>query len=118
MNYALWKLAAVFGLAATITCVLFVDFCNLVYGCGCQSLWKAFDTYCNIHHGPKHCPWCTHGGVGFIISGGFVLATQALVVFKGFGFALLTRFGIALALFPSVGGLAAFVVGFSLGYWS
>ena len=39
--------------AAAFTSVFFIDFCNLVYQCGCRSLWAGADAACNIH---------THGG--------------------------------------------------------
>lgn len=118
MNYPLWKRGLVFAVAATITCLFLVDFCGWIFGCGCQSFWKAFDKYCNIHSGPKHCPWCTHGGMGFLVSGLFVMGTQALVAFKGFGYSLLVRFALCLAAFPTIGGITAWIVGTLQGYWS
>ena len=118
MTYPLWKRAAVFGLAATITGLLLIDFCGWIYGCGCQSIWKSLDKYCNIHHGPKHCPWCTHGGIGFLISAVFVMGTQGLVAFKGFGLSLLMRFILCMTAFPTIGGIVAWIVGSFQGYWS
>ena len=38
-----------FGIAVLFMAVFFVDFCALVFQCGCRSLWNGISTYCNIH---------------------------------------------------------------------
>ena len=112
------KRAAVFAIAALLTGLCLYDFCNWVFACGCQSFWRAGAEHCNIHHGPKHCPWCTHGGAGFVVSGVVVMLAQGWIAFRAAGPSLLVRLALCLAAFPVLGGLVAWFVGFSQGYWS
>ena len=112
------KRAAVFAIAALITGVFLIDFCGWIYSCGCQSFLRAGAANCNIHHGPKHCPWCTHGGMGFVVSAAVVMLGQGWIAFRAVGPSLLVRLALCLAAFPVLGGLVAWFVGFSQGYWS
>ena len=115
---SLQKRAVVFGFAALLSGAFLIDFCGWIYGCGCQSVWKVGALYCNIHTGPKHCPWCTHGGVGFAVTGILVFGTQAWIAFRAAGPSLLVRLGMCIAAFPLVGGLVAYLVGSAQGYWT
>lgn len=75
--------------------------------------------HCNIHHqtGP-HCPWCTHGGSGFVLSMVPVFGTQAWAVFRPGEWSWKRRLLIALAAFPVVGGVLGGITGLLQGYWS
>lgn len=105
-------------LAFAVTSALFINFCDLVYACGCHSLWNGADAHCNIHaHHGKHCPWCSHGMVGY----GLIFAS---IVLPQFGVAWLLRTkswvtGLTATLlgFPVFGGIVAVVVGLWDGYW-
>lgn len=112
------KTAATCLVAFLITSVLFINFCNLVYGCGCESLWAGAATHCNIHakHG-KHCPWCSHGEAGY----GMIFSA---VLLPEFGVAYLARrrrfwpqLGMTVASFPLSGGIVALIIGLMDGYW-
>ena len=114
----MWKRAAVFSVAALFTGAFLIDFCGWIFGCGCQSIWKAMDRFCNIHTGPKHCPWCTHGGVGFLFAAVMVFGTQAWIAFRAVGLPLFIRLALCLFAFPTIGALAAYLVGHLQGYWN
>ena len=104
--------------AFAVTSVLFINFCDLVYACGCHSLWNGADAHCNIHaHHGKHCPWCSHGMSGYSI----IFACIQIPVFA-VAFALRRRSWIeglagTLLSFPVFGGVVALAVGLWDGYW-
>jgi hypothetical protein len=109
----------VFLVAAVFTSLLFINVCDLFYQCGCDAWWAGAAAHCNIHNasGP-HCPWCLDGGVRGYAVYGLVLAVQAAVAFRPGETGWFKRFGLALAAFPLVGGLAALVFGLTTDYWS
>ena len=48
--------------------VLMPPVCNLVFKCGCSWLWTTAAAHCNIHNAaPPHCPWCSHGALGYYV---------------------------------------------------
>lgn len=101
------------------TALLAINFCGTLFQCGCQSAWSAAAAHCNIHqaHGP-HCPWCTHGGAGFVAGMVPVFLVQAWAVFRPGTWGYLTRLAVALVAFPVVGGVLGGTVGWMQGYWS
>lgn len=114
----LLKRLAVFLGAASVASLLFINFCNLVFQCGCRSWWGGAADHCNIHMaGVPHCPWCTYAASGYL-SFAAIVAAQALVAFWPGTWGTGGRLLAALLAFPLVGGLAALVVGLWTGYWS
>jgi hypothetical protein len=110
--------ALIFLAAATLTSALFINFCDLVYQCGCESLWAGAADHCNIHDpDSRHCPWCSIGK-GVYAVWGVIVATQAGVTFGWRGLGLLPRILLALAAFPVTGGILAAIIGLAKGYWS
>lgn len=109
----------VFLVAAGITSLFFINFCNLVYRCGCRSYWNGAAQACNVHHstGPR-CPWCVHGYSGAAIPFGSVLIAQAAAALIPRRLSVWARLAAALLAFPAVGGVAALVFGWLTGYWS
>jgi hypothetical protein len=108
---------AVFLGAAALTSVLFINFCHLVFQCGCRSLWGGAADHCNIHTaGVPHCPWCTSdaGSVSFAA----IVLVQALIAFWPGGGGFPGRLAGAVAAFPVVGGICALVSGLVTGYWT
>jgi hypothetical protein len=106
------------AIAATVlTSVLYLDFCNLMYACGCRSLWAGADAMCNIHRPEsRHCPWCTMGLAGSLFVWLAIVATQALFALRvraGWPMRSLFTFG----AFPVVGGAIAAAIGIAQGYW-
>ena len=101
------------------TAALAINFCATLFQCGCQSFWGGAATHCNINHatGP-HCPWCTHGGAGFVASMVPVFFVQGWAVFRPGLWSWKTRLVIALASFPVVGGSLGGIVGWMQGYWN
>lgn len=109
----------IFLLAATVASVFFIDFCNLMYACGCRSLWAGADTHCNIHHATgRRCPWCAIGLVGGVAVWGAIVGSQAAVVWAWRGEGAITRLVLALAAFPVTGGALALALGWARGYWA
>lgn len=111
--------AGIFVLAAGVASLLFINWCHLVYQCGCRSWWNGAAAYCNIHAPePPHCPWCTQGGAGGFVSFGLIVLSQALAAFwpgaSRYGMRLL----LALAAFPAIGGVTALFYGWLSGYWA
>ena len=102
-----------------VTAALSINFCAMLFQCGCQSFWAGADAHCNIknHVGP-HCPWCTHGGTGFVVSMVPVFFAQGWAVFRIADWSWKTRLLIALGSFPLIGGILGGVVGWLQGYWN
>ncbi|HYP09364.1 MAG TPA: hypothetical protein VER03_24275 [Bryobacteraceae bacterium] len=110
-----WLLAIA---ATVVTSVLFIDFCNLVYACGCRSLWAGADAMCNIHHaGAKHCPWCSIGLAGSVSVWLAIVGAQSLCALRAGGGWIL-RSALTFGAFPVVGGALAVALGVAQGYWS
>jgi hypothetical protein len=108
----------IFVAAAAVTSVFFINFCDLVYQCGCESLWAGAADHCNIHDAEsRHCPWCSIGNAGAFAVWGTIVAAQAAVVF-GLKTGRLVRGVLAMLAFPVVGGLLALIIGWARGYWS
>lgn len=66
----------------------------------------------------RHCPLCAIGTeqyYGIVIA---IIGVQAVLAFGPWRWNLPARFGITLAAFPLVGGLAALALGISRNYWS
>ena len=68
-----------------VTSVFLYPLCNVVFRCGCETMWGSAAAHCNVHakHG-AHCPWCDHPGLGTL---GFLLTLVA----QGGVFALVRR---------------------------
>ncbi|MBS1834514.1 MAG: hypothetical protein JST65_17485 [Acidobacteria bacterium] len=113
------KSLGIYLAAFAVTSVFFINFCDLVYRCGCRSLWNGADAHCNRHAPPheKHCPFCSHGNTGYAaFFGGIVLPQFAAIrALRNRGW--FTRLTAGLATFPIAGGLIAVTVGLLDGYW-
>ena len=109
--------ALIFLGAAAVTSLFFIDFCNLIYDCGCRSLWAGADDHCNIHNAAsRHCPWCSIGNAVYAVYG-TIVTSQAAVVFVWPGIGRLGRALLALLAFPVTGGILGLAVGLAKGYW-
>jgi hypothetical protein len=107
-----------FGVALAVTGVFFVDWCAVVFHCGCRSLWSGIATYCNIHTvtGP-HCPWCEHpllgGGTAFAAA----VVAQWAAVYQTSITRVWKRCALALIAFPLASGLVSVLQRFLWDYW-
>ena len=103
--------------AAGVTNVFFIQFCDLLYRCGCEALWAGAAEHCNIHNAaPPHCPWCLDGGeLGQWSFWSIVVSQCGLALWPG-------RFGALRALatflaFPAVGAITGVLAGLGTQYW-
>ena len=56
------------AVAVVSASVLMPPVCNLLFKCGCSWLWTTAAVHCNIHNAaPPHCPWCSHGALGYYV---------------------------------------------------
>jgi len=109
----------VFLLSVVLTCAFIIDLCAVVYGCGCQSWWRSSDQHCNIHNASgKHCPWCTHGGSGFVVGAVFIFGAQWWINFRRKHWGWPKRLALSMLCFPVIGTIAALIVGLLQGYWT
>lgn len=105
-----------FGLAFAVMAVLFTDWCAVVFECGCRSIWNGAAEFCNIHAAaPPHCPWCAHPLLGGATAFFAALGGQWLAVYRVRA-AAVVRLALALAAFPLLSGLAAWVQSWVWGY--
>jgi hypothetical protein len=111
--------ALIFLAGAVVTSVFFIDFCNLVYDCGCTHLWAGAAAHCNIHKAhPPHCPWCSIGMGGFASVYVAILAAQFVALRLTGAFSWPVRLLAVLAAFPAAAGVLAIVIGWQQGYWN
>ena len=95
-----------------------INLCSLIYRCGCQSWWSGAAVSCNIHDAEaKHCPWCSHGDLGFGTVLVLVLIPQVVLSFVPVRWDWRIRLLAALLAFPAIGSLAALGFGWVDGYW-
>jgi hypothetical protein len=105
--------------AAAFTSVFFIDLCNLIFQCGCDHLWAAMDSHCNIHSaGARHCPFCSSGVLGYTVYYGGIVSVQLVLGFFPQRWHWTKRLAAALAAFPVLGLMEGLIVGWSSGYWS
>jgi hypothetical protein len=113
---SLFKLG-LFVAAVAFTGVFFINWCDLIYQCGCTFLWAGGAEHCNIHNPePPHCPWCANhaaGGTAFLLT----IAAQAVVVWQP-GPVTTARAAAALAASPVAAGIAGAAIGLAASYWS
>lgn len=96
-----------------------INFCSLVYQCGCTSWWAGAAAHCNIHNASgRHCPWCIHGALVFNCVLALILIPQFVLAFWPSRLHWRGRLFAAFAAFPVVGFLAAVALGLIDGYWS
>jgi hypothetical protein len=110
--------ALIASVGLLVTAVFFINFCDLVYRCGCRSLWAGAAAHCNIHRasGP-HCPWCSVGQAGSLAVFLFIAAVQGHVAFRTQRSGYIV-FGLTLLAFPAVGAVLAIAMGVWKGYWT
>jgi len=112
------KQAAVFLVSAAITCAFIINFCALIYRCGCRSFWAGAADECNIHsYKMHHCPWCSIGAGGFAAIVLCIVAVQAGLSFGRHRWGIAARLLSSLIAFPVAGSAIAVALGLWQGYW-
>ena len=103
--------------AAGASAVFFIDYCHLLFDCGCVSLWAGGAAHCNVQTpGPPDCPFCAHGDLSF----GSLLATlgaQGALLYWPGRLGTPVRGLLAFLAFPVLVGAVALASGLHLGYW-
>src|SRR3954447_2724556 len=107
------------AVAVAVTTVFFIDFCNLIYRCGCRSLWNGAASMCNVHSPfDKHCPWCSIGSSGAFAVWLTIIAVQLYFAVRPRRLRWAARIALTLGTFPVLAGVLAFGIGVSLDYWT
>ncbi len=118
IHWRSWSLRlACLAVALALSQTLFIQYCDLLFDCGCQPLWAGRAEHCNIHNPePPHCPWCLDGGaIGRWANAAIVVSQSGLALWPG-AFGALRAACVFLA-FPAVGGLGGLAAGLATGYW-
>ncbi|MEO8128843.1 MAG: hypothetical protein ABI822_17195 [Bryobacteraceae bacterium] len=112
------KRVAIFLVSAALTSVFIINFCALIYQCGCHSFWAGAADECNIHSFESHhCPWCSIGTEGFVAVVAGIVAVQAALTFGPFRMSPIRRLLSSLIAFPVAGSVIAVALGLWQGYW-
>ncbi len=108
---------ACLAVAGVGTFVFLIQFCDLLFDCGCEAAWAGAATHCNINvAGPPNCPWCVQDGAYGAIAFGMILTAHAgLALWPGR--LSLTRIIAVFLAFPVVGAVAGVLTGWMTGYW-
>jgi len=111
--------SAIFAASAAVTCVFFINLCNWIYQCGCQSLWAAAAAHCNVHNpNVRHCPFCAHGQTGYVVVLCLILIPQFALSWWPSQWGWRIRLMLVLLAFPLAALGAALALGWFDGYWS
>ncbi len=115
MRTTLYKLLLL-AAAATFTGVFFINWCHLVYDCGCTFMWAGAADHCNIQTaGPPDCPWCARADLAGIAFFATIGAQAAVSLWPGgVGW---KRILAAFVASPAVAGATGLVIGLQTGYW-
>lgn len=109
--------ALIFAAGVGFTAAFIINWCDLIYRCGCTFQWAGGADHCNIHNpSPPHCPWCSEGGWG-AMAYGFILFVQGVVAFAP-GRAGWKRIVGVFVASPLAAALAGLVIGLWTGYWT
>jgi len=105
--------------AVAVTCVLFINYCDLMYNCGCTWLWAGAADHCNIHNPQgRHCPWCTIGLTGSLLVWLFMVIPQVAIAFWPASWSMGKRLLLAVLAFPVAGLIPGVTLGLWHGYWN
>lgn len=116
MRNTLFKVL-LFAAAAGFTTVFFINWCHLIYDCGCTFVWAGAADQCNIQTpGPPDCPWCAREDLGAIAYFA-TLGAQGLVSLWPGGFGWRRALG-AFGASPLVAYAVGLAIGLQSGYWS
>ena len=116
----LWVRGAILLAAVGLSGVFFLDYCALLFRCGCVALWAGGAAFCNIQQpGPPDCPFCAHPATAYWSLGGAVLAQGAALFWPDRGTGrpgLPARTLLAFLAFPVVVGAEGAVLALLVGY--
>jgi len=109
--------AGAFAVVAAVAGVFFINLCDLIYDCGCVSLWAGGVAYCNIQTpGHPDCPFCARPEIANA-SLYATMGAQALVIFWPGRLGLPGRLFAGLLAFPAVVGAFGLALGILSDYW-
>ncbi len=114
MNTRHWTFLVAFFLGS----LFFVDWCGVLFQCGCHSLWSGASSLCNIHIGDgPHCPWCKHPLLGGGVAYSVMVLTQWLTASRFLRFRFAGRLLISLFASLLLTGIVGIIQGFVWKYW-
>jgi hypothetical protein len=110
--------AVLFTFSAALTYAFILNLCHAVYRCGCRSWWNGAAEMCNVHQpGVRHCPWCSYGDWGGLLSLLLILIPQFTLSFWPASLSLPYRCAAVVGMFPIAGIVVALGYGWYAGYW-
>ena len=114
-----WQSAGIMAASTAATFTFFINLCNWIYRCGCESLWAAAAAHCNVHNpAVRHCPFCAHGDTGYTLVLSLILIPQIALSWWPARWAWQIRLMLALLAFPAAELAVALAFGWVDGYWS
>jgi len=114
-----WQRGAVFATVGGLSLLFMINLCDLIFSCGCHSLWNGAAEACNVHNeGTRNCPWCATGVWGQILPPVSVLLVQGAIALGPHRLGVFQRVVLSALAFPAVGTLAGLISGLATGYWS
>jgi hypothetical protein len=103
-SFTLKRMLLLAAVATMSASVLMPPVCNILFKCGCSWLWTTAAAHCNVHNAfPPHCPWCSHGAVGYYLPYvGFIVGQflAGALVFRFTGLLVLAVLGTVAAMLP------------------
>ena len=107
-----------FAISFAVTCLFFINVCNWLFDCGCQSLWAGADAMCNVHLvNVRHCPICSRGIAGYAAVMTAVTLPQ-LAASIWLPSRAIIRSIVCLLLFPAGMAAVGALLGVYDGYWN
>ncbi|MCC6389193.1 MAG: hypothetical protein IT167_01225 [Bryobacterales bacterium] len=114
----IWHKILIAIAAAAVSFALFINYCGLVYQCGCTWLWAGAADHCNIHTAGRHCPWCALSQTGQNLVLLSIIIPQLVVCFWPAAWSWPKRVLLTFVAFPIAGLVPAITLGLWTGYWN
>ncbi|HVS14122.1 MAG TPA: hypothetical protein VMV46_09370 [Thermoanaerobaculia bacterium] len=109
--------AGALAVCAGLAALFFLDLCDLIFDCGCRSLWAGAADHCNVHDPTTpSCPWCVTGRWGTWLPLGVIWAGQAAALLWPGRLSLPWRVALAAVAFFALGGAVGLGFGLATGY--
>jgi hypothetical protein len=114
---ALLRKILIFSFAAGAAYIFYINLCDIMFHCGCHSMWSGGAAVCNVWmENMAHCPFCSHGNWGSLYPRLAIWTGQAAVVFPSWRLSDRNRLLLSLAVFLVVIGIIGLFFAIYSGY--